>query len=87
MSPALAGRFSTTVPPGKPRFLVLMNQVYEYTFFSFIDSAFGVMSKNSSPNPITKTFFYVFFEKFYNFLCSAYLCDPFCVELCIKGEV
>ena len=29
VSPALAGRFSTTAPPGKPRAMVLMSLVYD----------------------------------------------------------
>ena len=29
MSPALAGRFSTTAPPGKPKKLILLQTVHE----------------------------------------------------------
>ena len=36
MSPALAGRFSTTAPPGKPHFLKI------YYFFKFIVVALGL---------------------------------------------
>ena len=56
MSPALAGRFPTTAPPGKSqypfseaqKFKVLMSSL---PIFSFIAHVFGVIFKKPLPNP------------------------------------
>ena len=40
VSPALAGRFSTTAPPGKPQCLVFNLQICCFYFYSFIQSVF-----------------------------------------------
>ena len=36
VSPALAGRFSTTAPPGKPCFIFYTNEIIQYVFFCSI---------------------------------------------------
>ena len=36
VSPALAGRFSTTAPPGKPRKSLIFTKTYNFYYFSFL---------------------------------------------------
>ena len=78
MSPALAGRFSTTAPPGKPqKFLTLMKSSLSIVFF--MDHAFGVVSKKSSPYPRSSRFSLVSSLKSFIALHFAY------VSVFVKG--
>ena len=38
VSPALEGRFSTTVPPGKPRFIILIRKLTIYILYSNVET-------------------------------------------------
>ena len=62
MSPALAGRFSTTAPPGKPDAQVLNFDIVQF-LFTFVAYAFGVISKKLLPNPVSWSFSFMFSAK------------------------
>ena len=61
VSPALAGRFLSTAPPGKPSFYFLDGVLYsrkvlnfdevQLSVFSAVACAFGVISKKTLSNP------------------------------------
>lgn len=47
-----------------------------FFFFSYVDSAFGVVFKNSTPDQ-GHIDFYVMFQKFDSFASYIEICDPF----------
>ena len=83
VSPALAGRFSTTAPPGKPLiFLIVSFDAQKFLllmkcnlFFPFVAYAFGVIFKK--PCPKSSRFSSMFPSKSFIVLALTFSFDPF----------
>ena len=61
MSPALAGRFLTTGPPGKSQKLSILMKL---NLFFFIACALGVILFKTLPNPRSQGFITIFSNSF-----------------------